>query len=77
MVVPVVAISLAFVLLFVAKLPLFFLLPFLFFGIAGSRRRRGYDQHGREEYRRAMREYRGAMREHHRRTHRRWGDEGY
>jgi hypothetical protein len=76
-VVPIVAISLAFMLVIVTKVPFFFLLPFLFIGIAGSHRRRAFDQHGHEEYRRAMREYRGAMREHHRRMRRRWSDEGY
>ena len=75
-VIPVVAIVLAFTLIFVAKLPFFFLLPFLFFAL-GSPRRRAYDQHRHEEYRRAMRDHRDAVREQHRRMRRQWRDEGY
>ena len=76
-VIPVVAIALAFTLIFVAHLPFFFLLPFVFFAISGSQRRRGFDQRGREAYRRAMHEHRDAIREHQRRMRRQWRDQGY
>jgi hypothetical protein len=75
-IIPVAAIGLAFTLIFVAHLPLFFLLPFVFFAISSSHRRR-FDQYGREEYRRAMRAHRDAIREHHHRLRRQWRDEGY
>ncbi len=76
-VIPVVAIVLALALLVVAKLPFFFLLPFVFFAISGAQRRRGFDQHRSDEYRRAMREHRDAIREQHRRMRRQWRDDGY
>ena len=76
-IIPVVAIGLAFTLIFVAHLPVFFLLPFVFFAISGSQRRRAIDQHGRDAYRRAMHEHRDSIREHHRRMRRQWRDEGY
>jgi hypothetical protein len=74
--IPVVAVALAFTLIFVAKLPFFFLLPLLFFAIGGPHRR-GYDQRRHDEYRRAMREHRDAIREQHHRMRRQWRDEGY
>ena len=75
-VVPVVAIVLALGLLFVVEAAV--LLPAAVRLLRDLRlpRRRGFDQHRSDEYRRAMREHRDAIREQHRRMRRQWRDDG-
>jgi hypothetical protein len=74
--IPIIAIVLAIGLMVVFKVYIFFLLPFIFFAISGSRWR-GADQRGRDDYRRAMRAHRDAVREHQRRMRGQWRDGRY
>ncbi|HEV7650132.1 MAG TPA: DUF1707 domain-containing protein [Actinophytocola sp.] len=74
--IPIAAVIAAFSLMFLVKLPFFFLLPFIFIAVSSSRWR-GYDQQRREAQRQAMRANRDAMRDYHRQMHRPWRDERY
>jgi hypothetical protein len=74
--IPIAAVVLALGLMFLIKLPFIFLLPFIFFA-ASSSRWRSYDQHRREQHRRAVRDHGDAYRDQYRRMNRRWRDGRY